>query len=107
MQNQESSDALEAIRRARNQGDPCAPEKLFEAGFDGDEHLIRETTAFVKQNMIIISKDVSEKRNLFVAQSWKSSSSPSRILKPGLHSRSSWMVGPKSLNIGNTSRDFV
>ena len=31
------------IRLKRNQGDPCTPEMLAEANFDGDEHLIRET----------------------------------------------------------------
>ena len=33
--------------KARNQGDPCTPEKLMEMDYEGDEFLVRETTVSI------------------------------------------------------------
>ena len=50
MQTPFASDALKGfktIQASRNQGDPTSPEKLWEAGYEGDEFLNPETTASI------------------------------------------------------------
>ena len=42
--NRDNASLLKAIQHDRNQGDPCTPENLVDAGYDGDEFLERETT---------------------------------------------------------------
>ena len=41
---EEALRGFKAIMKERNHGEPCTPENLLAAGYDGDEHFIRETT---------------------------------------------------------------
>ena len=84
---------FKAIMNERNQGDPCTPEKLMAAGYDGDEFFTRETT-------VIFSELLSFQTFLIgTAQSSKWSSCRSKTGSPGSSLKSSSTGKPRSPNV--------
>ena len=55
----EALKGFKAIMNSRNQGDPCTPQKLIEAGYEADEFFERETTVFTSGYIIFCLSHVS------------------------------------------------